>query len=72
MDDAQERGARQCDLCDRPATWARRTHVGTTHCFCTRHAQSVVGVDLDKPSYLRWERLPPQDSEGEARERVAS
>ncbi len=41
-----------CDLCDRPARWARATQFAGEHFFCAEHAEQETSNEDD-----RWRKL---------------
>jgi hypothetical protein len=57
MDHPQDRHLKQCDLCEQPAAWVRRTQFAGNHFFCAPHAKLEEDFGLDDPSYFFWEQL---------------
>jgi hypothetical protein len=60
MDHSQHRHLKQCDECEQPAAWVRRTQFAGNRYFCVAHAQREEDFGRDDPSYFFWERLTPQ------------
>jgi hypothetical protein len=54
---------RQCDACDEPAVWVRRTQFSGSHYFCTKHAHQEENFGQEHPSYFFWEKLTPEEGE---------
>ena len=58
-----------CDLCEKPATWIRRTQFVGTHPFCTEHAKEEKDFGTFDSSYFFWKELSVEEKSPMKRER---
>ncbi|MEK7074529.1 MAG: NUDIX domain-containing protein [Patescibacteria group bacterium] len=58
-----------CDLCEKPATWIRRTQFAGTHPFCTEHAKEEKDFGTFDSSYFFWKELSVEEKSPMKRER---
>jgi hypothetical protein len=62
MDHTTDQPPKQCDECDKPAVWVRRTQFAGNHYFCTTHAQREENFGQEDDSYFYWEQLTSYES----------